>query len=216
MPIVGIREMTAEAGWRPSGDTIGESINIISVSDSEPDTYFSEWDFSEQEAINIEFEYTPSAGFGNVTPIKGRIKIRTGSGLLFVVVDSENNDPNDVDQVIRSIRKNTNDSLKIKKRLVLGREPIWRFVLAGKPVRIDVVTPFGGVQRISLQKESSIPDAVTIEDAEGNYPVDSAEVEFTRDSYSFDIRYFEDKLTISSDNSSDVEYIIQVFESALR
>ncbi|WP_127117506.1 hypothetical protein [Halorubrum sp. PV6] len=211
MPIVGIREISVEDSWDPSDDTIGESFTIQSKTTETREREFSGWQFEDQDITSIEFEYIPSSGFGSVQPTTGKIEIRPSSGLLFVISDSGTKE---VDQVIRDLRKSVDENLAINKRLVLNRQVIWQFVLAGNPQRIDVVTPFGGVQRIALVEDPH--SSVDFEDAKGNYPVDSAKIEFTHESEPFDVRYLDDKLDIESDLSGDVEFIIQTFESAVR
>lgn len=211
MPIVGIREISVEDSWDPSDYTIGESFTIQSKSTETKQTEFSGWQFGDQETTSIEFEYIPSTGFGSVEPTTGRIEIRPSSGLLFVFTESGTNE---VDQVIRDVRKSVDGGLTIKKRLVLDRQVIWRFVLTGTPQRIDVVTPFGGVQRIALQEDPH--SNVDLDDAKGNYPIDSAKIQFEHESDPFDVRYLGDKLDIKSDLSDDIELIVQIFESAVK
>ena len=211
MPIVGIREVDV-GDWSPSSDTIGESITVEAVDHRTQEKLFSGWKFSNQDVISLSFEYVPTDGFGSVVPVKGSIEVRPDSGLLLVICDE---DVEKVDQVIREFRKAVGDGIKVKKRFVIGREKIWRFLSSGEPVRFDVVTPFGGVQRVSLDNLSNQRSGVTLDDARNNYPIDIAKIKFSNDGREFSVRYFEDKLDIKTDEETDIEYVIQILESAI-
>lgn len=210
MPIAGIREVDVDSDWEPSGDTIGDI--VIDTWDARiPEDEFPSWSFSGEEVIRIEFEYSPTASFGKVEPLCGFIEVRKGSGLLFVFLSEGTNE---VDQIIRELRTAACDDLRIKKRFVIERGRIWQFLMTGRPQKVEVVTPFGGVQRVSLT-ESGTRSEVTLDDARGSYPIDLAKIQFSPYGNDFDIEFFEDKLNIKSSSDDDIEYVIQAFESAV-
>lgn len=199
MPLVGIREANIDERWSPSDD-----IGDIEIK-------FDRGSFVDTESlVKFEFEYTPSNGFGVVQGVTGQIQIHRNSNLVFVI--SEGNKEN-VEQVFRELRRSADEQLNVNHRFVIERGKIWNFISYGSIQRVDVVTPFGGVQRVSLE-ESTTGSGITIEEARMDYPVDYAVIEFENDRL-FDVKYDEDLLSIESSESDDVDFVIQTFASAI-
>jgi len=211
MAVEGVREVDVINDWSPAGDLDTDSISVRSWDSTEVEGKIRGYDFGGQTVYKAEFDYSPTSGFGRVQTIEGRIQLRTGSGLLVIESDEQSSD---LRNVVEELTHAVNGNVEIETRFVPERKRIWDFLSYGEPVRIQAVTPFSGVQRVSFE-DSEPSSGINYQEAVGDYPIELAVVKFSYDEEEFEVKYVDDKIHIDTSDSEKIEYVIQIFESAI-
>lgn len=189
-----------------------EHINLSEVEEIEEFDVLienDEYPYAEQKIYRGRFEYRREARLG-VSQARGQFELRTGSGLLIIRVEQGRADHQSILDAFDSLVGN---DVEIHRKSVFSREGIWEFIDSAEDRDVTIVSPRGSVKLDELLAVGSR----SYEGIKGKMPVEEASLLFERtdddgQTHSINVIYDGEKISVSSQEPDDLEYILQRFE----